>query len=386
MSRVMIVDDEEAILKALQRVLRLAPCICGNKTFPLEVHAFSSPQAALDAARQDSYDLFISDYRMPVMDGIEFLKAAKSMQPDAARLILSGYADLNALVRAVNEVGIDRFIGKPWNDYELMSAIGQALAHRDLLIENRQLANLVRMEMGDTTPESIEAERLESIEPGITNVNWGPDGSVILDPFKLVYYGPAQSGKTTNLLRLHDLLAPELKGEIMTMETKDDRTLFFDLLPLGFRAPSGLLIKFRLFTVPGQIAHDGTRKAVLSRADGVVFVADAERTQETNNAESFQSLTENCGRVGLDFENLPLVVQFNKCDLPGAVPESEIRERWSAAPWPLIFSVALTGQGVDATFETLLRSVYRLQTEALELSTQHALDENAFVAGALGRT
>lgn len=204
--------------------------------------------------------------------------------------------------------------------------------------------------------------------------------------FKLVYYGPAQSGKTTNLLRLHDLLAPELKGEIMTMETKDDRTLFFDLLPLGFRAPSGLLIKFRLFTVPGQIAHDGTRKAVLSRADGVVFVADAERTQETNNAESFQSLTENCGRVGLDFENLPLVVQFNKCDLPGAVPESEIRERWSAAPWPLIFSVALTGQGVDATFETLLRSVYRRQTEALELSTQHALDENAFVAGVLGRT
>lgn len=204
--------------------------------------------------------------------------------------------------------------------------------------------------------------------------------------FKLVYYGPAQSGKTTNLLRLHDQLAPELKGEIMTMETKDDRTLFFDLLPLGFRAPSGLLIKFRLFTVPGQIAHDGTRKAVLSRADGVVFVADAERTQETNNAESFQSLTENCGRVGLDFENLPLVVQFNKCDLPGAVPESEIRERWSAAPWPLIFSVALTGQGVDATFETLLRSVYRRQTEALELSTQHALDENAFVAGALGRT
>lgn len=203
--------------------------------------------------------------------------------------------------------------------------------------------------------------------------------------FKLVYYGPAQSGKTTNLLRLHDLLAPELKGEIMTMETKDDRTLFFDLLPLGFRAPSGLLIKFRLFTVPGQIAHDGTRKAVLSRADGVVFVADAERTQETNNAESFQSLTENCGRVGLDFQHLPLVVQFNKCDLAGAVPESEIRERWSAAPWPLIFSVALTGQGVAATFETLLRSVYRRQTEALELSTRHALDEDGFVAGALGR-
>jgi signal recognition particle receptor subunit beta len=203
--------------------------------------------------------------------------------------------------------------------------------------------------------------------------------------FKLVYYGPAQSGKTTNLLRLHDQLAPELKGELMTMETKDDRTLFFDLLPLGFRAPSGLLIKFRLFTVPGQVAHDGTRKAVLSRADGVVFVADADRAQETNNGESFQSLAANCARVGLDFEHMPMVVQFNKCDLPNAVPEAEIRDRWSAAPWPLVFAVALTGQGIESTFELLLRAVYRNFVEKLELLSQHGLDENAFVAGALGK-
>jgi len=204
--------------------------------------------------------------------------------------------------------------------------------------------------------------------------------------FKLVYYGPAQSGKTTNLLRLHDLLAPELKGEVMTMETKDDRTLFFDLLPLGFRAPSGLLIKFRLFTVPGQVAHDGTRKAVLSRADGVVFVADADRAQETNNGESFQSLAANCARVGLDFEHLPMVVQFNKCDLPNAVPEAEIRERWSAASWPLVFAVALTGQGIELTFEMLLRTVYRNFGQKLELLSQHGLDEDAFVAGALGKS
>jgi signal recognition particle receptor subunit beta len=202
--------------------------------------------------------------------------------------------------------------------------------------------------------------------------------------FKLVYYGPAQSGKTTNLLRLHDQLAPELKGDVMTMETKDDRTLFFDLLPLGFRAPSGLLIKFRLFTVPGQVAHDGTRKAVLSRADGVVFVADADRAQETNNGESFQSLAANCARVGLDFEHLPMVVQFNKCDLPNAVPEAEIRERWSAAPWPLVFAVALTGQGIESTFELLLRAVYRNFSQKLELQSQHGLDEDSFVAGALG--
>ena len=119
---------------------------------------------------------------MPEMDGIEFLKGAKALQPDAARLILSGYADLNALLRAVNEVGIERFIGKPWNDYDLMSAIGQALAHRELLLGNRELANLVRLEMGDKTAEQVEAERLEAIEPGITEVNWGPDGSVLLDP------------------------------------------------------------------------------------------------------------------------------------------------------------------------------------------------------------
>jgi two-component system probable response regulator PhcQ len=182
MSRILIVDDEDSILNSLKRLLRLAPCAYGNKSFVLEVDAFNSPERALEAAKHEEYDLFMSDYRMPGMDGIEFLMAAKAIQPDAARLILSGYADLNALVRAVNEVGIERFIGKPWNDYDLMSAIGQALAHRDLLLENKQLANLVRLEMGDTTPEKLEADRLERIEPGITEVNWGPDGSVVLDP------------------------------------------------------------------------------------------------------------------------------------------------------------------------------------------------------------
>jgi response regulator RpfG family c-di-GMP phosphodiesterase len=97
-------------------------------------------------------------------------------------LILSGYADLNGLLRAVNDVGIDRFISKPWNDYDLLAAIAQSLAHRELLLENRQLANLIRLEMGDTTPDRLEAERLEAEEPGITSVNWGPDGSVLLDP------------------------------------------------------------------------------------------------------------------------------------------------------------------------------------------------------------
>jgi hypothetical protein len=201
---------------------------------------------------------------------------------------------------------------------------------------------------------------------------------------KLVYYGPAQSGKTTNLMRLHDRARPQFKGEIMTLETQGDRTLFFDLLPLGFRAPSGLLVKLRLFTVPGQVAHDGTRKAVLSRADGVVFVADSQRHQSVNNGESFKSLAGNAARVGLDFERLPLVVQFNKRDLAQALTENEIRARWQGARWPLAFASALAGHGVVATFGLVLSEVYRQLDARWQLAARHGLNEADFVAGGLG--
>jgi signal recognition particle receptor subunit beta len=201
---------------------------------------------------------------------------------------------------------------------------------------------------------------------------------------KLVYYGPALSGKTTNLMRLHDLLSPELKGEMMTLETKNDRTLFFDLLPLGFRAPSGLLVKFKLFTVPGQVAHDGTRKAVLSRADGVAFIADSQKDQGTNNAESFQNLVDNASRIGLDFESLPLVVQYNKRDLPNIIGEDEIIQRWGKAKWPVFFSSALSGQGVQETFSELLKHVYPKMEHSFKLKTEHHVTEKAFVNSVTG--
>ncbi len=201
---------------------------------------------------------------------------------------------------------------------------------------------------------------------------------------KLVYYGPAQCGKTTNLMRLHDLARPAMKGEIMTLETQHDRTLFFDLLPLGFRAASGLLVRFRLFTVPGQVAHNATRKAVLSRADGVVFVADSQRNQTVNNGESFQQLAENAARSGLDFEQLPLVVQFNKRDLPDVLSEEEVRQRWRHANWPLMFASALTGVGVRATLATLLGVVFARLDGAYDLASRHGIDQAAFVDGALG--
>ncbi|HLA74514.1 MAG TPA: GTPase domain-containing protein [Gammaproteobacteria bacterium] len=201
---------------------------------------------------------------------------------------------------------------------------------------------------------------------------------------KLVYYGPAQSGKTTNIMYLHNYLQPELKGEIMVLETQNDRTLFFDLLPLGFKTATGLLVKFKLFTVPGQVAHDGTRKALLSRADGVVFVADSQCSQGTNNAEAFENLADNAGRVGLNFETLPLVVQFNKRDLPNIFTEAAVRERWQATKWPLLFSSATLGDGVCETFNALLAQVYVSMDRQYALQAKYSLDQVAFIHAVLG--
>lgn len=181
-SRIMIVDDEANILQSLRRLLGAVPCSYGKFVFELYIETHISARTALEHASRHSFDMFISDYRMPEMDGVSLLSQIREIQPDAAFLILSGYADLNGLMRAINEVGIQRFISKPWNDYELVSTIAQTLSARALMMENRQLANLMRRDCGDITPQEYEAEILESIEPGITKVNWGPDGSVLLEP------------------------------------------------------------------------------------------------------------------------------------------------------------------------------------------------------------
>ncbi len=172
----------------------------------------------------------------------------------------------------------------------------------------------------------------------------------------------------------------------MTLETKNDRTLFFDLLPLGFRAKTGLLVKFKLYTVPGQVQHDSTRKAVLSRADGVVFVADSQSNQTINNGEAFQNLADNAKRVGLDFDQLPLVVQFNKRDLPDILSEEEIRERWESAPWPIIFSSALSGDGVLETFKALLEAVFTRMDSTYSLAKTHGIRKEEFCEALLGET
>lgn len=179
--RILIVDDDESILKALRRLLAITPCTVGDQTVKLAVDCFTSPEEALDKARYTAYALILSDYRMPRMNGVQFLKAVRDIQPDASRLILSGYADLNGLIGAINEAGICRFISKPWNDYELIATLGQILSMRELALENQRLADQVRVSNGDLSAEEIERKRLEAIEPGITHVKWGPDGSVLLD-------------------------------------------------------------------------------------------------------------------------------------------------------------------------------------------------------------
>ncbi|WP_028239831.1 GTP-binding protein [Stutzerimonas azotifigens] len=197
---------------------------------------------------------------------------------------------------------------------------------------------------------------------------------------KVVYYGPALSGKTTNLMQLHTLLRPQRKGELMVLETRDDRTLFFDVLPIGLRGEHGLDLRLKLYTVPGQVQHDSTRKAVLSRADGVIFVADSQPPQQDNNANAFDNLADNLQKLGMDIEQLPIVVQFNKRDVPGAVDEAELQRRWRQTPWaPLCMAAAINGEGVVESFRLLLKRLYPVLDREFHLAADEGISEDDFV-------
>jgi hypothetical protein len=197
---------------------------------------------------------------------------------------------------------------------------------------------------------------------------------------KLVYYGPAMSGKTTNLLQLHELLQQEGRGELMVLDTKDDRTIYFDLLPFFLVAPSGLKIKVKVYTVPGQVKHDVTRKAVLQRADGVAFIADSQLLETGNNFHSFENLEKNLAFVGLDIEKIPLVIQFNKRDLKEIVTEEEIRRIWNPTGIPVFLGAALEGTGVLETFVHLAERTYAHIDARCGLAENHGLDLNSFLS------
>jgi signal recognition particle receptor subunit beta len=171
---------------------------------------------------------------------------------------------------------------------------------------------------------------------------------------KLVYYGPALSGKTTNLQAIHRLVAAEARGRLMTLETRDDRTLFFDLLPLTFESSSGLRVRIKLFTVPGQVIHNATRRLVLQGADGIAFIADSQRDETKANQASFLDMQQNLRESGLEPAKMPLVIQFNKRDLPDIRTDAEIDALAARGTEPVFKAVALRGQGVLETLVGLL--------------------------------
>lgn len=170
---------------------------------------------------------------------------------------------------------------------------------------------------------------------------------------KLVYYGPALSGKTTNLQQLHHRMVNHAGSELVTLDTRDDRTLFFDLLPLEFETQGGFKIRLKLFTVPGQVIHNATRKIVLQGSDGVAFIADSRVAQTRSNNESFANLKQNLKDNGLSFDDIALVIQFNKRDLPDVRSDAEIKKIASKGKEPVYTAVALEGQGVAETFKGL---------------------------------
>jgi signal recognition particle receptor subunit beta len=196
---------------------------------------------------------------------------------------------------------------------------------------------------------------------------------------KLVYYGPALSGKTTNLQAIHELVAPELRGRLMTLETKDDRTLFFDLLPLVLQAGRNLQVRIKLFTVPGQVIHNATRRLVLQGADGVAFIADSQRAETKANAAAFQNLRQNLVENGIDAAKMPLVIQFNKRDMPDIRSDAEIDLLGQKGREPVYKAVALRGQGVLETLVGLVTITLQSLEAEHQLAEKFGLRSEALI-------
>lgn len=196
---------------------------------------------------------------------------------------------------------------------------------------------------------------------------------------KVVYYGPALSGKTTNLQMLHQLIETESRGKMVTLDTTGDRTLYFDFLPIEFGTSNGFSVKIKLFTVPGQVMHKSTRKVVLAGADAVAFICDSQRASASANAYSWRDMEANLKSNGIDFDQIPKVIQFNKRDLADVKPLEEIRAAWGdAATFP---AVAIRGEGVRETFRELLRQVYRAIDERHTFGEKFGVSEDDFLKG-----
>lgn len=182
---------------------------------------------------------------------------------------------------------------------------------------------------------------------------------------KIVYYGPGRSGKTSNLQYIYSQVPQDRRGRMVSLATQTERTLFFDFLPLELGTISGFTTKFQLYTVPGQVYYNATRKLVLQGADGVVFVADSQIRQLDENLESLKNLHANVLEHGVDVRTLPMVLQFNKQDLPTELilSPSELDDALNFRSLPTFSADALHGAGVFETLKTISSEVLRKLTE-----------------------
>ena len=196
---------------------------------------------------------------------------------------------------------------------------------------------------------------------------------------KIVYYGPALSGKTTNLQMIHQFLDPQSRGRLMSLDTADDRTLFFDLLPVFFKSKTGFKVKIKLYTVPGQIMHTSTRRIVLSGADGVVFIADSQRSEAKANNDAWRSMMENLRQNGITPDAIPIAIQFNKRDLPNVRTDQEIEEIKAKSKEPVFAAVAIRGEGVLETLFALLKLTYRNLTSKYDFEGKFGISEAEFL-------
>jgi signal recognition particle receptor subunit beta len=175
---------------------------------------------------------------------------------------------------------------------------------------------------------------------------------------KLVYYGPGLCGKTTNLKQIYEKTAQAAKGKMISLATETERTLFFDFLPLALGEIRGFKTRFHLYTVPGQVFYDASRKLILKGVDGVVFVADSQEERFEANLESFDNLKANLEEQNYELDKIPLVLQYNKRDLPSAVPIEELQECLNPTGKLITFEAsAASGKGVFETLKALAKLV-----------------------------
>jgi signal recognition particle receptor subunit beta len=176
---------------------------------------------------------------------------------------------------------------------------------------------------------------------------------------KLVYYGPGLGGKTTNLEYVYNKVSPETRGKLISLATEQERTLFFDFLPVDLGAIRGFKTRFHLYTVPGQVYYNASRRLILKGVDGLVFVADSQAERMDANIAALENLYENLSDYGYDPYQLPIVLQWNKRDMPNAVPVDELRRQLNPMGLPETEAVAVEGTGVFDTLKTVSKLVLK---------------------------